>query len=220
MLKHGNRQTHVSQWFSKGGWTFLTVFVWELLEEGLENLIAFGISALCSTVILLFATQGIKLIIKRFIKFLMPIVKQYTYKEGNDKVKYLKNYWTKVWGNKITGASAGIGFAGLSYFQTYIPVATHCWWIALIVFVVFFNLAVFFGGETLAQIQDRIAQATLKKEENAIIKEAQKRIKQIEKKATQTEAEKLKNDAKEKANAEREARIVKVMADIKAKAQN
>lgn len=208
------------KWWITGGWTALTVFIWEILEEFLENFIAFGISAMFSTVFLLLATQGIKLTIKKGIKFLVPIVKRYTYKEGNDKVKFLKNYWTKVWGNKITGASAGIGFAGLSYFQTFIPVATHCWWIALIVFVVFFNLAVFFGGETLAQIQDRLAQATLKKQEYAIVKEAQKRLKQIEKTATQTEAEKLKNDAKEKAKAEKEAKVQEAMAKLQAKAQS
>ena len=208
------------KWWVTGGWTALTVFIWEILEEFLENFIAFGISAMFSAVFLLLATQGIKLGIKKGIKFLVPIVKRYTYKEGKDKVKFLKNYWTKVWGNKITGASAGIGFAGLSYFQTYIPVATHCWWIALIVFVVFFNLAVFFGGETLAQIQDRLAQATLKKEEQAIVKEAQKRLKQIEKKATQTETEKLKNDAKEKAKAEKEAKVQQAIAELQAKAQS
>ena len=208
------------KWWVNGGWTALTVFIWEILEEFLENFIAFGISAIFSTAFLLLVTQGIKLTIKKCVKFLVPIVKRYTYKEGNDKVKFLKNYWTKVWGNKITGASAGIGFAGLSYFQTYIPVATHCWWIALIVFVVFFNLAVFFGGETLAQIQDRLAQATLKKEEQAIVKEAQKRLKQIEKKATQTETEKLKNDAKEKAKAEKEAKVQQVIAEIQAKTQS
>ena len=213
------KNDHKIKWWSASGWTVLTVFVWEILEEMLENIIAFGISAIFSTIFLLLATQGIKLCIKKVIRFLVPIVKQYTYKEGNDKVKFLKNYWTKVWGNKITGTSVGIGFAGFSYFQTFMPVLTHNWWIALIVFVVFFNLAVFFGGETLNQIQERLTQSTLKKEEQAIIKEAQKRLKQIEKTATQTEAEKLKNEAKEKANAEKEARVQKAMAEIQAKTQ-
>lgn len=217
--KHETHTLNKWKWWSAGGWTFLTVFIWEILEEVLENIIAFGISALFSTIFLLLATQGIKLGIKKFIRFLMPIIKQYTYKEGNDKVKFLKNYWTKVWGNKITGTSVGIGFAGLSYFQTFIPVATHCMWIALAVFVVFYNLAVFFGGETLMQIQNRIAEATLKKDEQAIIKEAQKRLKQIEKTATQTEAEKLKNEAKEKANAEKEAKVQQAMAQLQAKAK-
>lgn len=215
-----NPHNNKVKWWVESGWGFLTVFIWEILEELLEEFIAFGISAIFSTLFLLIATQGIKLSIKKCIRVLVPIVKRYTYKEGSDKVKFLKNYWTKVWGNKITGATAGVGFAGLSYFQTFIPVATHCWWIALIVFVVFFNLAVFFGGETLIQIQNRIAETTLKKEEQAIVKEAQKRLKQIEKTATQTEAEKLKNDAKEKANAEREAKVQQAMADIQAKAQS
>ena len=128
----------------------------------------------------------------------------------------LKKYWTKVWGNKITGATAGIGFAGLSYFQNIVPFAHHCWWLALIMFVVFYNIAIFFGGETLGQIQERLAQATLKKEEQAIIKEAKKKLAQLEKVASQTETEKAKAEADAKAKAEHDAKVQEAMAKIKA----
>lgn len=204
-----------------GGWSVFTMFVWELIEEGIESLIAVMLSSALalflikaiSTLGIVVATQTIKVLIKRF---LYPCIKTLTYKEGNDKMNLLKKYWTKVWGNKITGAAAGIGFAGLSYFQTIVPFAHHCWWIALIMFVVFYNIAIFFGGETLGQIQERLAQATLKKEEQAIIKEAKKKLAQLEKVASQTETEKAKAEADAKAKAEHDAKVQEAMAKIKA----
>lgn len=147
---------------------------------------------------------------------MMPFVKQLIYKEGDDKVKALKNYWAKVWGNKITGTSVGLGFAGVSYFQTLVPFAHHCWWIALIVFVVFFNLGIFFGGETLNQIQERLANATLKKEEKDILKEAKKKLAQLKKQETQSEAERLKAEAERKAKALRDAKVNEAMVKLRA----
>jgi hypothetical protein len=134
-----NKLTHIKDLLEGSGLTFIVVFVMEMIEEGLENLIALGISTLCSTILLVCFTQAAKLGIKKLIKWIMPFAKTLIYKEGNDKMKLLKNYWTRVWGNKITGTSIGLGFAGISYFQTLIPLATHCLWIALIVFVVFFK---------------------------------------------------------------------------------
>lgn len=210
------KRNHLKEMFKGSGLTFTVVFAMEMIEEGLENLIALGISTLFSTVLLVCITQLTKIGLKRLIKFLMPFVKQLIYKEGNDKVKALKNYWTKVWGNKITGTSIGLGFAGVSYFQTLIPMAHHCWWVALIVFVVFFNLGVFFGGETLNQIQERLASATLKKEEHEILKEAKKKLAQLEKEATQSEAERQKANAEAKAQAEREAKINQAIMKLRA----
>ena len=212
-------RTHKLKWLLASGGTIVTVFSWELLEEALENVIALGISsaiAVLSTFLLVFATQGVKLGVKQIIKFLFPIIKAKIYREGNDKVKALKNYWTKVWGNKITGTSVGLGFAGISFFQTLIPFAHHCWWIALIVFVVFYNLGIFFGGETLNQIQERLASATLKKEEREILKEAKRKLAQLEKEATQSEAEKQKATAEAKAKAERDAKINQAMIKLRA----
>ena len=147
---------------------------------------------------------------------MMPFVKQLIYKEGDDKVKALKNYWTKVWGNKITGTSVGLGFAGISYFQTLMPFAHHCWWIALIVFAVFYNLGIFFGGETLNQIQERLASAVLRKEEKEIIKEAKKRLAQLEKSTTQSEAERQKAEADRRAKELRDAKVNQAMNQLRA----
>ena len=209
------KRTHWKEMLSGSGLTFTVVFAMEMIEEGLENLIALGISTLFSTVLLVCITQLTKLGLKRLIKLLMPFVKRLIYKEGNDKVKLLKDYWTKVWGNKITGTSVGIGFAGISFFQTLIPFAHHCWWIALIVFVVFFNLGIFFGGETLNQIQERLAQATLRKEEQEILKEAKKKLAQMNKEATQTEADRQKAIADAKAKQERDAKIQQAINRLK-----
>lgn len=207
---------HWKDVFQGSGLTFVVVFAMEMLEEGLENLIALGISTLFSTVLLVVLTQASKIGLKKLIKWMMPFVKKLIYKEGDDKVKALKNYWAKVWGNKITGTSVGLGFAGVSYFQTLVPFAHHCWWIALIVFVVFFNLGIFFGGETLNQIQERLANATLKKEEKDILKEAKKKLAQLKKQETQSEAERLKAEAERKAKALRDAKVNEAMIKLRA----
>lgn len=222
-MKQKKERTHNFKWLLASGGTAVTVFSWELLEEALENVIALGISsfiAILSTFFLIFATQFTKLTFKKLVKFLFPIIKSKIYKEGDDKMKMLKNYWTRVMGNKLTGIFAAVPFAATVFFAFDFP---SIWLTVLAVaisFIVAYNIAIFFGGETLAQIQDRLAQATLKKQEYAIVKEAQKRLKQIEKTATQTEAEKLKNDAKEKAKAEKEAKVQEAMAQLQAKAQS
>lgn len=216
-----SKQSKLAKFWKGSGWALFTMFVWELVEEGLENLLALAISSACaffifkaiSTLGIVLTTQGIKVLIK---SCLFPYIKKLTYKEGSDKVKALKNYWAKVWGNKITGTSIGLGFAGISYFQTFIPFAHHSLWLALIVFVVFFNLGIFFGGETLNQIQERLANATLQKEEKEILKEAKKKLAQLEKEATQSEAEKQKADAEAKAKAERDAKINQAMIKLRA----
>ena len=215
------KQSRLKSFFKGSGWALFTMFIWELVEEGLENLIAFAISSACaffilkaiSTLGIVLTTQGIKVLIK---SCLVPYIKTLTYKEGDDKVKALKNYWTKVWGNKITGTSVGLGFAGISYFQNLIPYAHHCLWIAFVVFVVFFNLGIFFGGETLNQIQDRLASIALKKEEKDILKEAKKKLAQLEKQETQSEAERQKAEAEKKAKALRDAKVNQAMVKLRA----
>ena len=213
---HHNKHIHFKDLFKGSGLTFVVVYAMELLEEGLENLIALGFSTLISTVFIIFVTQASKIGIKKLIRFIMPYVKVLIYKEGNDKMKLIKNYWTKVKGNKITGTSIGLGFAGISYFQTLVPFATHCWWVALIVFVVFFNLGIFFGGETLKQIEERLAEEWLTKEQNSIRKDAKKKFAQMMKEESKSEVEKQKADAKAKAKAERDAKVNVVIEQLRA----
>ena len=160
------------------GTAIFALFVFELIEEALENAIAYCISwgltlfamKVLSTISIVIATQGIKVGIK---KLLFPFIKTLTYKEGNDKMKFLKNYWTLVKGNKFTGLIPAIGFGLLSYYQTLWTFASGCWWFALIVALVFYNLAIFVGGETLTQILARIEEKTKNKELKAQLKKVQ-----------------------------------------------
>ena len=194
--KEGTRKF---KWLLTSGGTAITVFSWELLEEALENVIALGISsviAVLSTFLLVFATQGIKLGIKKTIKFVFPIVKEKIYKEGDDKMKMLKNYWTKVWGNKITGTLSAVPFATVAYYAfDFANVAITALAVAL-AFIIAYNVAIFFGGETLAQIQERIAKAKLTKEEKANVKAVALKAKELEKHVAKINAEKLYAQAK------------------------
>ena len=194
--KEGTRKF---KWLLTSGGTAITVFSWELLEEALENVIALGISsviAVLSTFLLVFATQGIKLGIKKTIKIVFPIVKEKIYKEGDDKMKMLKNYWTKVWGNKITGTLSAVPFATVAYYAfDFANIAITALAVAL-AFIVAYNVAIFFGGETLAQIQDRIAKARLTKEEKANVKAVALKAKELEKQVAKINAEKLYAQAK------------------------
>lgn len=198
-MEHKKEGTRKFKWLLTSGGTAITVFSWELLEEALENVIALGISsviAVLSTFLLVFATQGVKLGIKKTIKIVFPIVKEKIYKEGDDKMKMLKNYWTKVWGNKITGTLSAVPFATVAYYAfDFANVAITALAVA-IAFIVAYNVAIFFGGETLAQIQDRIAKARLTKEEKANVKAVALKAKELEKQVAKINAEKLYAQAK------------------------
>lgn len=172
------RKGFLHKLFHGTGTAFFALFVWEIVEELFENLIAYCISSVMaifvvkalSTLGIMLATQGIKLSIKRF---LFPFIKTLTYKEGNDKMNIVKKYLTMIWGNKFTGLFAGVGFGLVSYYQTALAFATGCWWIALIVGLVFFHIAVFVGGETFKQILARITETTKNKELKAQLKKVQ-----------------------------------------------
>lgn len=206
MEQQKEKKGHFSfKWLLASGGTAVTVFSWELIEEGLENIIALGISsfiAVLSTVLLVFATQGFKLVTKKLIKFLFPIVKQLIYKEGNDKMTMLKNYWTKVWGNKITGTLSAVPFATVAYFAfDFANVGLTILAVAL-AFILAYNIAIFFGGETLKQIQDRLAQGRLTKEEKAKAKAIDAKAKELAIKLQKNQKEQLFAQAKAVVEAE------------------
>lgn len=187
------------RWLATSGGATAGVFSWELLEEVLENVIALGISsfiAILSTFLLISATQFVKIVFKKLLKLLFPLVKQLIYKEGNDKMTMLKNYWTKVWGNKITGFCSAVPFSAMVYFAFDF---TKVWFTVLAValaFIIAFNIAVFFGGETLAQIQARIADVKLSKQEKQNVKDIEATMKELEKQSAKLNAEKLYAQAK------------------------
>ena len=190
-------QTLFKKLFKGSGWALFTMFVWELLEEALENLIAYALSSAVaifvtkalSTLAIITATQGIKVYIKRF---LFPFFKRITYKEGNDKMKFIKNYFIRAWNNKITGTLAGLGFAGVVYFQTLINLGNFVWLATPLAFVLFYNIGIFFGGEKLNQILDRLKDATLKKEEKAKLKAIENKVKELAEKQKQALTEQAK----------------------------
>lgn len=201
MVKIKKERKHFSwkavwKWVSTSGVATLGVFSWELLEEVLENVIALGITsvvAVLSTFLLISATQGIKLGVKKLIRFLFPLIKQLIYKEGNDKMKLFKNYWTKVWGNRITGSIAGVGFAATAYFaldEVILKTLPLILAVAL-AFIIAYNIAIFFGGETLAQIQARFAEARLTKEEKAKVKATEAKAKELAKQVAKQSQERL-----------------------------
>ena len=198
--------------------TFLSLFFCglaiELIEEILEEFIAWGISNFItfvitkafSVVIVFLGTQTTKFFIKK-------IIKKITYKEGNDKVKLLQKYWKIVWGNKVTGTLAGIGFAGITYFQDLIMLPVSIGLKVLVVFVAFvigYNIGIFFGGETLNQIIARGEEALLDKEEKKKMKAIKNKVKEL----ANQQQEELYAKATEMVKAEADAKIEEAKTDI------
>ena len=198
-MERKKKGTRSLKWLLASGGTAITVFSWELLEEALENVIALGISsaiAVLSTFLLVFITQGVKIGVKKIVKFLFPIIKAKIYREGDDKMQMLKNYWTKVWGNKITGTLSAVPFATVAYYA--FDFANIWLTIAAVVvsFILAYNIAIFFGGETLAQIQERIAQVKLSKEEKKNVKAIEVKTKELAKQIKKQSEERLYAQAK------------------------
>ena len=209
------------------------MLIWELLEEGLETFIAFAISSLCaifvvkalSTLGVVFATHGIKVVVKRF---LVPLIKKITYKKGNDKVEKVKKFFSWVWSNKktllgsllavVSGVMTGIAI-NADFIQLF-PALTFLGvnWTAVIIGLLAFagiELGVLGKGfETVDQYEKRTAILKAEKEQKAIEKQAKKEIKAEEKLANQTQADKEKAKEKEIADAERKAKVEAVKAKI------
>lgn len=231
---------------SGSGWALFTMFVWEMIEEGIENLIAFALSSALtvfitkalSTLAIVTATQGIKVSIKRF---LTPLIKTLTYKEGNDKMSKIKQFFVWVWCNKksLGGvcSSAVIALSGTGVIDVNSLPALYIgsFNITPIVYYLFLIALTIIGitGKGFEKIQtffERVGLLKQQKEENAIIKEAKKEIANEEKLANQTQAEqekariKAENEAKakaekEKADAEHKAKVEEAKAKLIAEQQ-
>lgn len=239
-------QTIFSKLFSGSGWALFTMFVWEMVEELLENLIAFALSSAVaifvtkalSTLVIITATQGIKVSVKRF---LFPFFKKLIYREGNDKVSKIKQFFQWIYANKKTliGTIAGavttlsgtgvINISGLPALNigsfNLTPVIYYGALLALTLLGVFGK-----GVESIAEFFERIGLIKAEKEQNAIIKQAQKEIKAEEKIAnrtqTETDKEQARKDAEEKAKAEKakadaeyRTKVEQAKAKLKAEAE-
>lgn len=239
-------QTIFSKLFSGSGWALFTMFVWEMVEELLENLIAFALSSAVaifvtkalSTLVIITATQGIKVSAKRF---LFPFFKKIIYREGNDKVSKIRSFFKWIYANKKTlvGTIAGavatlsgtgvINIAGLPVLNIgSFNITPVIYYGALLVLTL---LGVFGKGfENVNEFFERVGLIKAEKEQNAIIKQAQKEIKAEEKIANRTQAEtdkeQARKDAEEKAKAEKakadaeyRTKVEQAKAKLKAEAE-
>lgn len=165
---------------NSGLWTVFIMFVWELVEEGLENLLAYALSSavaifatkVISTLAIITATQGIKVAIKTF---LFPIIKKLTYKKGDDKLMWFKNIFKFLWANKFTILEMLVGgvtgYFGAYYLAQYwlinyfvLPIWA-IYVVSSIVSLIVAVLAIKLGGETIIKFTKRIAVSKLPKEQ-------------------------------------------------------
>ncbi len=235
-------KTFGRKFVSSSGWAFFVMFVWELVEELLENLIAIGVSSVAavfvakalSTFAIISATTGIKSAIK---KFLFPFFKKLFYKEGNDKMEKFKKFLSWLNANKCTllgigtGALVAVSGAGVIDVDSFPALVIGSVNITPILYYLILGvLAVVssFFPETIEKFKARIAEKKAEKEQKAIDKIAEKELVAEEKLATQTQAEKEKAEAKrlaeekakaekEKADAEYRAKIELAKAELKKK---
>lgn len=222
-MKHRLNQQTFKRWFlSTGGWAVFSMFVWELVEEGLESLIAYALSSAVaifvtkalSTLAIITATQGIKVGIKRF---LLPYFKQMIYKEGNDKVKKVKQFFSWLNANKCTvggvavGALTAVSGAGLVDVSSFPAMMIGGFNLTPVLYYVLLGtmaIVCSFFPEKVAEFKARIDAKKAEKEAKAIIKVAEKELANESKVANQTQAQqekaKAKADAEAKAKAEKE----------------
>lgn len=211
------KRTRFKDLFQGSGLTFIVVFLMEMIEEGLENLIALSISAVFSTILLVFATQLTKLGIKKLIKLIVPFVKQLLYKEGNDKVKKLKEFFSWLNANKCTvggvavGALTAVSGAGLVDVSSFPAMMIGGFNLTPVLYYILLGtmaIVCSFFPEKVAEFKARIDAKKAEKEAKSIIKVAEKELANESKVANQTQAQqekaKAKADAEAKAKAEKE----------------
>lgn len=218
------KQHFLSKIFSGTYLALFTMFVWEMVEEALEGLIAYALSSVVaifvtkvlSTFAIVSATQGIKVTIKRF---LVPFFKQLTYREGHDKMSKVKKFFTWIWCNKKTllgtasTAVMGLSGTGVIDVNSILPLYIGSFNVTPVIYYVCLAvlalLGVFgVGIEKIEEFFERIGLIKKAKEEKKILKEAKKELK-AEQKQDDT-----KKQEEEKAQAEHKAKVEAVKAKL------
>lgn len=219
--------------FNKSGWVVLSAFVWEMVEELLEEVIAYCLSSAfalfitktITTLGIVFATIGLKKLLFRIFK---PIIKSITYKEGNDKMTKIKKFFTWIFANKktligtLSGAVMVASGSGIIDVSALPDLTIKGFNITPIIYYALLGILTLIGvfGKGFEKIEEffaRVGVIKAEKEQNAIVKQAEKELRAEEKKANQTEAETEAQKEKEKAKAEYRAKVEKAKAELKAK---
>lgn len=237
--KHTNMNKIRQHFFHKSGWAVFSVITWEVVEELLEEVIAYCLSSAfaifitktITTVGIVIATIGLKKLLFRISK---PIIKKITYKEGNDKMTKIKKFFTCVgkwlFANKKTLLGTVSTFAMTLTGTGIIDVSAlpdlTVKGFNITPYIYFFVLGIGIivglcgkGFESIEEFFERMGLIKAEKEQVAIMKQAEKELKAEEKLANQTQAEQeklqAKKDAEEKAKAEKE----KAEAEYRAKVE-
>lgn len=207
--------------------SFFAYLAIEIVEEMLEEVITFGLSALLikgvSTLLVVSLTQGAKVSIK-------VLVKEFTYKEGNDKVEKVKKFFVWIWSNKKTllgigsGALMVVSGSGAIDVNSFPALIVGGFNITPIIYYVVLGILSLIGVtgkgfETIQEFADRLSVIKAEKEQKAIEKEAKKELKAEEKIANQTQAEQEKAAAKAAAEATAKAEAEKAEAEHRAKVE-
>ena len=206
---------------------FFYALVIEFIEEILEDIIAYTISTVIlkgvSTMIAVTVSYSLKIAFKR-------IIKSITYKEGNDKVNKIKEFFKLIFSNKKSIAGTigiafstltGTGIVDIEVLPTIMvgscDIAPFLYYGVLAILVIIGITGK--GWETTKAYDTRKAAEKVEKEAKAIVKEAKKEIKQAKKKAAQSQTQKEKADAKEAAKKLAEEEKKKADDEHKAKVE-
>lgn len=197
----------------------------ELVEEILEDLIAMEVSKLILTGVSTFLTVAVsyagKLCLKR-------IIKNITYKEGNDKVNKIKQFFTWVFCNKKTilgtASTALIALGGTEVIDVCsLPeLNVNGFNLTPILYYVLLGVFALVGvyGKGLEKIKtffDRMGLIKKQKEQKALVNEVKKELANEQKIANKTKAQQEK--ARIKAEEEQKAKIEKERADAEHKSK-
>ena len=153
---------------------FLFIIIYEILEEMLEDLIAFAVTdiffGVLSKVFYVTITQTIKYGVKKVIKVL-------TRREGDDKMKLFKKIFYILYFNKCTIIMSLL--SAFSAFSAYIILPLPLWArisIGAAILMIGILCAIQIGWENLGEIQDRLK---LAKEKRLLKREKRKEKKSL-----------------------------------------